>query len=158
MIAMTNANMKNLPPTPVSAKLESYKKHNDARDAAIKAIGPEAREGYEFEVWECDGYWLWKKTAEEDIPAPSGFQIKINGGKRAFPTLADRQRHKDLTKPADTHAPESRDAIDFSEKLASVLRTLDDESVQLIVDELMDVPSNKVLREQIRHLTELLRK
>src|SRR5437899_4566783 len=87
MIAMTNANMKNLPTTPVPAPEKTYDKRDRAAAAAVKALGPQAIPEFDFTVTKCDGRWLWRAVAADKRPPVSDAQVKANGGRRAVDTL-----------------------------------------------------------------------
>ncbi len=157
MIAMTNANMKNLPTVATPAPQKSWDKQNDAIAAAIRELGPEARHRFEFSTdQQDDGRWTWTPIDPDSIPAPTGFQFKINGGKRAFlTTMAEKQRHKDLTKPADTHSPEARNRP--LQIIDVVKRHADNQTLKLIVDDLLDVPGNAAFRATIAKMVEELK-
>jgi hypothetical protein len=91
MIAYTNANTANLPTTPAPAAPKSWDKKDRAIAAAVKALGPEARNEFEFTVEKCDGRWMWRATDADKIPPPNAAQFKANGGKRGFaPSLPTR--------------------------------------------------------------------
>lgn len=152
MIVYTNSNTAKLPTIPAPTASKSWNRQIDAVSAAIRTLGPESRHRFEFTTHQTDdGRWTWKATDEDSIPEPTAFQVKINGGKKAFLTREERQQNNDIVKTADPLAPDS-----FVRKVALVLRTLDDDSVQLIIDELLDAPGDKQLREKIQHLTNLL--
>src|SRR5437899_5794931 len=87
MIAMTNANMKNLPTTPAPAPQKSWDKQDRAKSAAIKELGPQAIPGFDFDVYKCDGRWLWRALAADKRPPVSDAQVKANGGRRAVDAL-----------------------------------------------------------------------
>jgi len=109
MIAMTNANMRNLPTTPAPAPEKSWDKQDRAKAAAIKELGPQAIPGFDFDVYKCDGRWLWRAIAADKRPPVSDQQIKANGGKRAISTaLATRaqinEAKAELSGEAAAHA------------------------------------------------------
>ncbi len=156
MIAMTNANMRNLPTVATPAPEKSWDKQNDAIAAAIRELGPEARHRFEFTTMQLDdGRWTWTLTDPDSIPAPTGFQFKINGGKRAFlTTMAEKQRRKDLTKPTDMHLPEARNRP--LQIIDVVKRHADNHTLKLIVDDLLDVPGDAAFRVAITKMAEEL--
>lgn len=78
MICITS----NVAPTRVPPKV--YRIRNDAIDAALLAIGPHARPGFEFRVWKCDGVWHWR--ALDEVPEPTAAQLKANGGRKFIGT------------------------------------------------------------------------
>jgi len=87
MIAMTNANMRNLPTTPAPAPQKSWDKQDRAKAAAVKELGAQAIPGFDFDVYKCDGRWLWRAIAADKRPPVSDAQVKANGGKRAVDAL-----------------------------------------------------------------------
>jgi hypothetical protein len=78
MICITS----NAPPTRVPPK--TYRIRNDAIDAALLALGPLARPGFEFKCWKCDGVWHWR--ALDEVPEPTHAQLKANGGRKFMGT------------------------------------------------------------------------
>jgi len=87
MIAMTNANMRNLPTTPAPAPEKSWDKRDRAVKAAIAELGPQAIPEFDFTVVKCDKRWMWRATAADKRPPVSDAQVKANGGKRAVDAL-----------------------------------------------------------------------
>jgi hypothetical protein len=78
MICITS----NVAPTRVPPK--TYRIRNDAIDAALLALGPLARPGFEFKTWKCDGVWHWR--ALDEVPEPTHAQLKANGGRKFMGT------------------------------------------------------------------------
>ena len=74
MIAYT----QNVPPT--QTKTQTWDKKGRAAAAAVKAIGPHAREGFEFETFKCDGRWQYRTT--DGSKPETAAQIKAEGGKK----------------------------------------------------------------------------
>jgi hypothetical protein len=63
-------------------KPNRYRTERQAIDAAVLALGPQARPEFEFNVIRLDGMWIWKPTEEMRAVARGSFQAKINGGAR----------------------------------------------------------------------------
>jgi len=81
MLDITAANTARLPTHAAPARPKGFKKMADAKAAAVLAIGPHARPGFEFEVAKVDGQWIWREFTE---PKPlNAAQIKAEGGKKA---------------------------------------------------------------------------
>src|SRR5258707_8256748 len=83
MIAMTNANMKNLPTTPAPAPEKSWDKRDRAVKAAIAELGPQAIPEFDFTIIKCDKRYMWRAIAADKRPPISDAQVKANGGKSA---------------------------------------------------------------------------
>lgn len=98
MISITAENTKNLPMN-VAPKIQTWDKRNRAAAAAVKAIGPHARDGFEFTVEKCDGRWLWRAT--DGSRPESAAQIKANGGKKSLLAQAVAIEAKGGTAPKE---------------------------------------------------------
>lgn len=84
MMSINAENTRNLPIGAVPRADKPWKKRVDAKAAAVSAIGPHAREGFEFDTTKCDGGWRWKAT--DEVRPDTAAQIRANGGKRASKT------------------------------------------------------------------------
>jgi hypothetical protein len=62
----------------------TYRIRKDAEMAAVMAIGPHARPGFEFEAYKCDGVWRWK--AFDEVRPPTAADLKTSGGKKSIMT------------------------------------------------------------------------
>lgn len=87
MIAMTNANMKNLPTVAAPAPEKSWDKRDRAVKAAIAELGPQAIPEFDFTIIKCDKRYMWRAIAADKRPPVSDAQVKANGGKRAVNAL-----------------------------------------------------------------------
>jgi hypothetical protein len=135
MIAMTNANMRNLPTTPAPAPEKSWDKQDRAKAAAIKELGPQAIPGFDFDVYKCDGRWLWRAIAADKRPPVSDAQVKANGGKRAVDAMVSAPDR--LAGEAVTAA-----AVEKIMAASAAKRTADK-----IATELMGTPAEKLALE-----------
>lgn len=104
MLDITAANTKNLGTSATPAPQKQYKRQKDAQNAAVRDIGPHAREGFEFTTFKCDGGWRWRAT--DEVPPPTAAQLKANGGKRSMLAEATSQvneamRNRQFAKAAE---------------------------------------------------------
>ncbi len=100
MIAMTNANMKNLPTTPAPAPEKSWDKRDRAVKAAIAELGPQAIPEFDFTIIKCDKRYMWRAIAADKRPPISDAQVKANGGK-ARPSPPQPWRRSWLRRPTN---------------------------------------------------------
>jgi hypothetical protein len=84
MLDITAANTANLPTKAGPPQPKSYRLRKEALNAAVSEIGPHARDGFEFDTLKSDGRWIWKQT--DEVPPPTGSELKAMGGKKAFLT------------------------------------------------------------------------
>src|SRR5258707_14867466 len=87
MIAMTNANKRNLPTTPAPSPQKSWDKRDRAVRAAIAELGPQAIPEFDFTIIKCDKRYMWRAIAADKRPPISDAQVKANGGKRAIDAM-----------------------------------------------------------------------
>lgn len=96
MLDITAANTRNLPTRPIprlgpdGREPRRFSKRCHAMDAAVRTLGPLARNEFEYEVVRVDGWWIWKRI--DDARAPTLFQAKINGGKHAAARIASARK------------------------------------------------------------------
>lgn len=83
IIADNTKNLKNSAPK----KPGTFKTRRDAQAAAVRTIGPQAREGFEYATSKCDGVWIWLEIGVEDRKPETEAQLKANGGKRSVLSL-----------------------------------------------------------------------
>jgi len=100
-----------------------YRVRREAMDAAVFALGPLARHGFEFTTFQCDGGWRWRSIDDETAPRVTGFQTKANGGKRGL--MAVNAVWKPKTVQIALELPE-----DQAHALARLCKALSFEEVQ----------------------------
>lgn len=61
---------------------KTYRIRKDAEAAAVMAIGPHARKGFEFEAFKCDGAWRWREF--DEVRPPNAAELKASGGKKSI--------------------------------------------------------------------------
>jgi hypothetical protein len=89
MMSINAANTVNLPLLP-GMRPQRYRIRQEAIDAALMAMGPQARPEFEFEVIRLDGMWLWKPTDRVRTVARGSFQAKMDGGSRRANSIGAR--------------------------------------------------------------------
>jgi hypothetical protein len=85
MLDITAANTANLPTVARPAAPKTYRLRKEAQCAAVAAIGPHAREGFEFTTEKCDGRWGWRET--DEVRPPTGAELKAMGGRKGLLSL-----------------------------------------------------------------------
>jgi hypothetical protein len=91
MLAITEANTARLPTLPMPGmRPQRFRIRQDAVDAALLAMGPDARPEFEFNVIRLDGVWIWKPTEQVRAVRTGDFQSKINGGARRARAIGNR--------------------------------------------------------------------
>jgi len=90
MLAMTEANTKNV--VQFAPKTRTFDTKRAAVNAAVLALGPMARDGWEFGTIKCDGRWVWKPTDPETARVPTHAQLKLNGGRRGVYSGPEKPR------------------------------------------------------------------
>jgi hypothetical protein len=86
MMQITAANAAIFQPPVPSGHDKTYPRRKDAQAAATLAIGPHAREGFEYETSKCDKVWRWH--AFDEVKPATAAELKNNGGKRSVLALA----------------------------------------------------------------------
>lgn len=61
---------------------KTYRIRKEAEAAAVMAIGPHARKGFEFEAFKCDGAWRWREF--DEVRPPNAAELKASGGKKSI--------------------------------------------------------------------------
>ena len=89
MMSINAANTVNLPLLP-GMRPQRYRIRQEAIDAALMAMGPQARPEFEFEVIRLDGMWIWKPTDRVRTVARGSFQAKMDGGVRRANAIGAR--------------------------------------------------------------------
>src|SRR6516164_1486835 len=88
---------------PATQTPKGHKLLRDAKAAAVAAIGPHARDTYEYLTWKSDGLYYWRET--DEVRPDTEAEVKANGGKRKMAKAMPQ------TAPAEAaHASETGEA------------------------------------------------